>query len=58
MTEFHESRKIILVFIFAIPVFTLCGKTDDKKSSITESMEKCFQFTASKSDESKIVNKD
>lgn len=58
MTKFHESRKNILVLIFAIPLFTLCGKTDDKRSSTTESMEKYFQFTASKSDESRIVNKD
>lgn len=39
-------------------MFTLCGKTDNKRSSTTESMEKYFQFTASKNDESKIVNKD
>lgn len=34
--------------IFAVPVFTLRGKTDDKRSRTIETMEKYFQFTASR----------
>lgn len=58
MTELQESRKNILVLIFAVPLFTLCGKTDDKRISTTERTEKYFQFSASKSEESRTVNKD
>lgn len=58
MTKLQESRKNILVLIFAVPLFTLCGKTDDKRISTTERTEKHFQFTASKSEESRTVNKD
>lgn len=42
--------KNIFVLIFAVLLFTLCGKTDDKINSTIKSREKYFQFTVSKTD--------
>lgn len=46
--------KNIFVLIFAVLLFTLCGKTDDKINSTIKSREKYFWFTISKTDGKKV----
>lgn len=45
--------KNIFVLIFAVLLFTLCGKTGDKINSTVKSREKYFQFTVSKTNRKK-----